>query len=390
MLVVMLMAAAAIMAFALLSNASMQSQISGNQGASVSASGLSESGVNLALYYLMYPLKASSADYSTGSYGYFYNPGTDIPSLRVNGLGSIDKITVSNSGLGSYTISVNGSDGSSGNRISRTTTAAAQVTGRYIVQYAMSSNDAFTIPLFLGTMTVNGNVRCDGGIGGQTSAITGATAIIPLNTSKPAFPKSAVPTYAQLDLPLHLPTYKTSDTADALSSATVTAATNLVTGKPNNPGNVWYYTTGDVTMTGTVTLNGTLVVGNGKNLIIGGAVTINPKTGYPGLIVANNIEFSGTARKLTVNGVCWLGQNVTGTGTTPQGTLTVNGSLMWGGTSPKFDTTKLLTPASKIIVTWPTGAATKDPPTPDTVYCPDLTDIDQTPQSIKLQSISSE
>jgi hypothetical protein len=56
MLVVMLMAAAAIMAFALLSNSSTQSQVSGNQSASVSASGLSESGVNLAVYYLMYPL----------------------------------------------------------------------------------------------------------------------------------------------------------------------------------------------------------------------------------------------------------------------------------------------------------------------------------------------
>ena len=239
-------------------------------------------------------------------------------------------------------------------RVSRTTTATLQVTGRYIVQYAMASNDVFTIPMSIGTMTISGNVRCDGGLGGNTSAITNATTIIPTNTAKPAFPSSSRRRRsAQLDLCKALPTYKTSDTADLLGSATVTASTNLVTSKTNNPGNVWYYTAGDLTMTGTITLNGTLVVANGKNLIIGGAVTINPKTGYPGLIVADNIEFSGSARKLTVNGITWVGQNLTGTGTLPQGTLTVNGSLMWGGSSPKFDTTKLLSPASKIIVTWP-------------------------------------
>jgi hypothetical protein len=309
--------------------------------------------------------------------------------LNLSGLGSIDKITITNPVKGSYNITVNGSDGSSGARISRTTTATAQVSARYVVQYAMASNDAFTIPMSMGTMTISGNVRCDGGLGGNTAAISSATTIIPTNTAKPVFPKNAVPTFSQLDLPSALPVYKSTDAADLLTSATVTASTNLVTAKLNNPGNVWYYNGGDVTMNGTITLNGTLVVGSGKNLIIGGTVTINPKTGYPGLIVANNVEFSGSARKLTVNGICWVGQNLTGTGTLPQGTLTVNGALMWGGSSPKFDTTKLLSPASKIIVTWPTSAATIDPPTPDVVYCPDLTDIDWTPTSIKCDSISS-
>src|SRR3954470_5383419 len=94
-LVVIVMAAAAIMAFALLSSASMQAEASRNSTSSYSAAGLSQSGTNLAIYYLMNPDKAASNVMSTSSGKTFYNPGTNVPAMNVSNGCSVSKIALS-------------------------------------------------------------------------------------------------------------------------------------------------------------------------------------------------------------------------------------------------------------------------------------------------------
>ena len=125
------------------------------------------------------------------------------------------------------------------------------------------------------------------------SAITGST-IIPQNTAKPAYPATAVPTYAQLNVCKSLPAYSTTTgtgTAQLVSGSISSFPAALGT----NPDAV-YYSNGSVTLTNG-TFSGTLIVKTGFNLNINGnAVTITTKkTGQPALIVGKDLVFQGLA-----------------------------------------------------------------------------------------------
>ena len=93
-LVVVLMAAASIMAFALLSSASTQSQVARNATASYSAEGLDQSGTNLALYYLMNPDKADSSLMSTSNGFSYYTPRTNVPAMSLADGSTVSKVAV--------------------------------------------------------------------------------------------------------------------------------------------------------------------------------------------------------------------------------------------------------------------------------------------------------
>jgi hypothetical protein len=408
-LVVVLMATAAIMAFALISSASIQAQASRNSIASYSADALAQSGSSLATYYLMNPDKASASLMTTSGSKTFYNPGANFGSISTSNGASVSNIALSvesQSGLiTTYGVDVTSNSGtSSAASVTRTLHSDVAVDSRYVVKYAMASNDAFTIPLSGVSVTIGGNVRCDSGIGGLLTAITGST-IIPSNTAKPAYPTAGVPSYSQLNICKSLPQYPTMV---AQSAGTGTAAFTVGTGtaqlvsgsitsfpaaNASNPDAV-YYATGSLTISGAGTYNGTLVVKSPNNLIISAnGVTINSKkTGQPALIVGGNLVFNGgvilSTRALTVNGLTWLGGNMLAQGgVLPTTQLTVNGALMWGGTSPKIDTSTILG-ASYVHVTYPSSGQTLDAPYYDSLYVPDLCNENQTPKDLRVISTS--
>src|SRR5947207_15926742 len=72
LLVVMVLAFAAIIGFAMLSTASMQAQTTLNSNLALSADALADSGVDLACYYLLNPIKAPKNIPAGG----FYDGGT--------------------------------------------------------------------------------------------------------------------------------------------------------------------------------------------------------------------------------------------------------------------------------------------------------------------------
>jgi hypothetical protein len=396
-LVVVVMAVAAIMGFALLSSASMQAEASRNSVNSFTADGLDQSGTNTAIYYLMNPDKASTSLLSTTSGKSFYNPGSNVPALNVSNGASLSKVTVKlstqNATVGTYTIDSTANSGTTSASLQRTQHSVVQLTSRYLVKYAMATNGAFTIPASGVSVTIGGNVRADGGLGGLLSAISGST-IIPTNTAIPTYPNSAVPTYSQLNLCKSLPTYTTASggtgTAQLITSSSISS---FPTVSGTNPDAVFYYNSNLSINAGTY--NGTLVVTNGHTLsIAGNGVVINTKkTGQPALIVGSNIIFAGgvlaTTRALTVNGVCWLGGNMSATGTLlPTTQFTVNGALMWGGSNPTIDTSSILG-SSYVHVNWPSsGGQSMDSPNWDLLYVPLLSDENQTPKTIKLISTS--
>src|SRR4051812_25184451 len=200
-LVVVMMAAAAVMSFALLSSASMQAEAARNSVSSSNADTLAQSGTNLAMYYLMYPDKASTSLMTTTSGVTYYNPGTNVPTMNLADGSTVSKINValsSHSGtLSVYGVDVTANSGDSSS-LSRTLRSSVQVQSMYTPKYAMAANGAFTIPSSGVTVSVNGNVRSDGGLGGLLSAVTGL--ITPNNVALPTYPATAVPTYSQLNL----------------------------------------------------------------------------------------------------------------------------------------------------------------------------------------------
>jgi hypothetical protein len=389
-LVVVVMAAAAIMGFALLSAASTQSQAGRNATSSVDAEGMVQTGTNLALYYLMYPEKADPSVLTRTTGVSFYNPGTSIPSLMLSNGSRVTRIDVSRNSDATFNVDVTATAGETGSTITRSTRNVVQVKSRYLPKYAMCSNASFSMPLTFLTSSVSGPVRCDGGYGGLTSILSGLLFGTTDNPT-PTFPKLACPAYSDLNICKRLGngTYSyggATYNATRIGTSTITSTNLSNTAPASNPGNV-YYVDQDTILSGTINFIGTLIVTNNKSLTINSSsVTITAKPGYPALIVSKDIIFTGGGKSLKVNGVCWVGGNLTGTGTLPSGTFTVNGSLMWGGTNPKIDTSLgKLTATSKLVVTYPTSS-TIDAAVPDLCYVPELCDEDPTPQSVKILS----
>ena len=384
-LVIVVMATAAIMSFALLSSASMQAQAAKNATYSSTADSLDQSGTNMALYYLLYPDKAPATALKTTGSTMFYNPGTNLPAMNLADGSTVSKIAVSltsrNATTTDYGIDVTSSGGSSGSTVTRTMHTNAELKSRYLVKYAMASNDAFTIPSSGVTVSINGDVRCDGGLGGLLSAITG-TLKIPSNAAVPAYPAQGVPTLSQLNCNKNLPSYGTG-TAQLVSGT----INSFPVANASNPDAV-YYATGNATLGANVTLTGTLICR--QNLTIN-ATTVNittKKTGQPALVVGGNLIFNGVAlntRTLNVNGLCWLGGNVSGTGILCTDNFNVTGALMWGGTNPRFDNSNGLLSNGSVVVNWPSsGGQTKDYPNWDLLYVPNLCDEGQIPKTLKV------
>src|SRR4051812_18386867 len=94
-LVVVLMAAAAIMGFALLSSASMQAQATRNSRYAYGAESLNQSATNMTLYYLLNPDKADSSRLTTNGSTTFYNPGSNVPTMNLSDGSTVSKIDVS-------------------------------------------------------------------------------------------------------------------------------------------------------------------------------------------------------------------------------------------------------------------------------------------------------
>jgi hypothetical protein len=384
-LVIIVMATAAIMSFALLSSASMQAQAAKNATYSSSADSLDQSGTNMALYYLLYPEKAPATALKTTGSTTFYNPGTNVPAMNLADGSTLSKIAVSltsRSGTTSnFGIDVTSSSGSNGAVLSRIMHTNAQLKSRYLVKYAMASNDAFTVPSSGVSVTINGDVRCDGGLGGLLTAITGALKI-PSNAAVPSYPPQGVPIFSQLNCAKSLPSYGTG-TAQLVSGT----ITSFPVANASNPDAV-YYATGNLTIGANVTLTGTLIAK--QNLTIN-ATTVNittKKTGQPALVVQGNLIFNGVllnTRTLNVNGLCWLGANVSGSGILVTDNFNVTGALMWGGASPRFDNSNGLLNGASIVVNWPSsGGQTKDYPNWDLLYVPNLCDEGQTPKTLRV------
>ena len=159
MIVMVAIAIATVMGAAILTSATMQTQVKGNIFAGAQADYLAESGVQLGIHYMQNPTAAAGFLNASGVYagGSSITFGADVP-------GYVD-IAVSNVAANTYDITAT-AHGS--NSLTRELTAHVYVNSEFEQTKALSCAGNFTIPSFI---TVNGDVRCDGNF----SVTAGAT-----------------------------------------------------------------------------------------------------------------------------------------------------------------------------------------------------------------------
>ena len=99
---------------------------------------------------------------------------------------------------------------------------------------------------------------------------------------------------------------------------------------PTNPAGV-YFVNGDMSLLGSNTINGTLLVRGGSLTVSTLYNKITAQPGFPALVVDQDIVVSGLAAGLEVNGLTWVGRNITSVLINTGSVVNINGALVMGG-----------------------------------------------------------
>jgi Tfp pilus assembly protein PilX len=390
-LVIILMAVAVVMAYAMLANAVVQQQVAANETAGAQADALAESGVELAMYYLQHPQNAPSLVAVSGRIPPYWAGGSSLSFANLSGHATV---TVAPSGTTGTLFSVTSKGtytGASGLSLSKTVSAIAQVNYTFLINQGVMSSTSLGLSQYSTSqvMTINqtagATVSAINAFGavtlGKKAATLGliaASSVSGIGTwshtlaAAPSYgltpPISQVRSYSSY-------TYNGQAGFSGLLGATLTAlnmAAQLIGVGGLNSLNVLSNTSGSTSITGPVTLSGIVYVPNG-NVTITGNVTINsPATGFPALVVGQQIIMAASAT-LTVNGIVYAGTGI-GSGGNSSSAITVNGALLLG--SPSISSTY----QGSLAVNYNSSQASAPDFTSDPIY--------MTPKSVKLTSWS--
>jgi hypothetical protein len=306
MLVIPAVALAAVLSYAVLANVGIQDQISANAALLAQADCAAESGINYAMYELDQPTGTAFAS-ST-----LWAPPTTATSLG-SGLGSFI-VTLSNTtyvpagaSLATATsvtttiTSVGTITGSSGGTISRQLTVTVQIP--LLAQYPNQAAGVNGNISLASGMQVGSDLRSNGTVTlASGSAVTGSvyapTLVSTGGTDSSYIQQNSTSIIVPTTVNPYL-TYTLNGTGTTYSATRLTTApaSGTTLGPTVSNPAGVYYYTGNLTLSG-VTINGTLSVG-GKLTIQGTTpTTINATTNFPGLVVG----YATTTSTLTVNG----------------------------------------------------------------------------------------
>ena len=342
MLVVILTAMASTMGLALLATSSLHAQAGSSTVHAAAADSLAESGINLAMYYLQNPLSAPLTP------GASFWPGQTHIALGSEVAGVCDVAVTQLSPLTYRIVSTGRSTA-----IQRTLQATVELQYEPSVRYAMGSNSGLSLS---GTTSVKGDLQVKGLLRVSLGTLIDGLALADnLAGLLPRF-TTAVSTAPNPVPPI--PSYRTYNWYGTTYSAReINADLQNVTLGPtaDNPAGVYFSRTARK-LKGNVTVNGTLVVETGNLQIAGANNQIIAQVGFPGLIVATDIQMAGPNRGLTVNGMACIGTGVTRGGLSQIGSkLNINGSVLFFGATPTVDslyngTMNITYDGSKVIV----------------------------------------
>lgn len=336
MIVLIVIGVATVLGFAMVSASSLQAQTDGNLKYVASAEYLADSGAQLALYYLQYPAKCPVAMPS----GYY--PGQTGATFGGAAAGSADITVTYDSTAQHYTITSVGKATTSTGTINKTVTATAALIKQFKQTSAVGASGNIKLAGLL--TTIIGDLDTNGTLTVPTLASISGTAryrslALPHGSIHQTSPLAAgdsvqVPTLSTIKDYTGTYTYQGHTytaqklTSGTLSNKTLPTASDALT----NPAGIYWYDN-NVTLGGNFILNGTLIITNGKATVSGLlANTITAKTGFPAMVIQSDINISGVAPILTVNGLVWTGGGLK-TGSLSSVTA-INGAYLSAGGTP--------------------------------------------------------
>lgn len=334
-LVLCALALVAVLGFAMLSSASLQTQASNNSLDALNAETLAESGIELAALYLQYPERAPvmipDGGYWTGANGIQF--GASVT-------GTID-VVVSNPEPKVYHVVSTGHVGA-GSPIQRTVTAELRVEPGFKVRNAMGYAGSGFVPT---TATINNDLQAAGLVtnrGTINGRLIAPVAPVNLGTIRGGWKlptadnSNSIPSWSKLrdfrTYDWHGTTYSAVEIA-ALPNGTVLGPT------ANNPAGV-YLCKSDLAIYYDVKINGTLIVDGAQFNVYGGRNQITPQPGFPAAIFKGDcyLRGPGVVRDVTFNGLTWVGGAIKSSGSVSTGFFNFSGAVLFGG-SGSVDTT---------------------------------------------------
>jgi Tfp pilus assembly protein PilX len=336
-LVVLVMALAGVMAYAMLSAAAVQATSSANAVAAATARAQAESGIHLAMYYLLNPANAPAS----------FSPPCTMPSVTfattqpANTIPGNVSITVGSPTNNCYSVAATGSSGGNG-AVTRTITAQICLGSEYFIQQAGAFNNGVTIganATFTSTdpnvpaLASNGTVTNNGHVNGNIDAAqvngNGTQSNGTVNSAPPAPAPYAgtVTDYTQAYV------YQGKQCYPVVVGPTISTPASYGPTSSNPLG--IYYSTGNLTVSNSLTINGTLIVPG--SLVNSNSITITPvalqlSANYPALVVNSKLTMSGHTSSLNATGVVYVGTQIAGSGTNASTDIAINGALLVAGT----------------------------------------------------------
>jgi len=220
--------------------------------------------------------------------------------------------------------------------LNRSLGARASVQYAYQPAEATTINGNFSVPA---NTTITGAVRANGSVtlalGATVKGDIYATSVLGslLNLTGSVIPISSSGSTNPTPTTIRDYSTYTYNGKTYTAKAITNSASGTLGPTSDNPLGV-YVAASDLTLSATVTVNGTVLVPNGSLVVKSSGITINAAANMPALIVKQDLAFSGTTKKLTVNGLSWVGGVLTKSGTTSGNKVVFNGAALFTSASP--------------------------------------------------------
>jgi cytoskeletal protein CcmA (bactofilin family) len=315
-LVLIVVASASLMGWAVLASTSIGSQIASSAQTNLQRKYLAESGVELAIYYLQHPTASPVGLTTSSDWGNLHYPGETgirLPPMP----GTID-VKVESIGNGTYQVVSTGTLGG----ISQTITAEVVLKKKKTFTHAAN---------FFGDVKLSSNITITGGVMALGSVIANSASVVGEilsgSTEEDSLTRENV-SDVQVSMTNFLPYYYVDGKrykAKKISSSIVMGSL-MDTDVVNNPYNVWY-TDQNVTFRLTNVVNGTIITNN-ADLTIDGSLTVNSRNNLPAVVTDGDLIIKGSFRTVQLNGPTYVGKKIKGVGITTGSKLVVNGTFI--------------------------------------------------------------
>lgn len=316
-MVMVLVAAASIMTYAVLASTSVRAQVSASAQDRLQRQYLADSGLNLALYYLQNP-SASPVALTYGEYGNVHYPGEN--AISFDGVPGTISVSVTNPANGVFSVTSVGTV----NGESSTSRATIDITKFKTFTYAANLRGANTLN---SKVSISGGVITDGNLTRNSASLSGA--IVAANGANLGGTNIGS---TQLTYPASITHYVPYYFYNGKRYRAARLGTNVGgliydLDVVNNPCNVWYADRNVKFLLGTV-VPGTIIADDSSKLTIQASVTITPVSGMPALIAGDDVEFNGNGRTLQCNGLTYVGGRISGAGSNSTCQFNVSGAFV--------------------------------------------------------------